>query len=107
LRRTLTFAPLRWAGVGCYSLYLVQGPLMVLVVMRSPAVLLRTIFLLLVFGVSFVTYRFVEKPWMSRGRRLADRLARASGRGGEGAITAGRTNRTPRRTPGGARRPPP
>jgi peptidoglycan/LPS O-acetylase OafA/YrhL len=76
LRKVLSSAPLRWAGIRCYSLYLVHGPLLVLVTL-APAVPLRSLFLFLTFGLSYLTYRFVEKPGMAYGRRRAEQLAPA------------------------------
>jgi peptidoglycan/LPS O-acetylase OafA/YrhL len=73
LRRVLTFAPLRAAGIGCYSLYLVHAPLAW--IFRGPRLALVPAFLVATFAIAFVTYRFVEKPGMLRGKRVAARLA--------------------------------
>jgi peptidoglycan/LPS O-acetylase OafA/YrhL len=69
LRRALTFAPLRLAGIGCYSLYLVHGPLAW--IFRGPRLALVPAFLVATFALALVTYRFVEKPGMLRGKRVA------------------------------------
>lgn len=73
--------PIQWLGKHSYSIYLVH--VSVLTVFDWPG---RTIpepakhlvglaFLATVFGLSMLTYRFVEEPWRERGRRIADRIA--------------------------------
>jgi peptidoglycan/LPS O-acetylase OafA/YrhL len=68
LRRLLRLRPLRWMGIGCYSLYLVHGPLLWGLVDGSRAVRLP-IFWALTAALSFALYRLVEKPGMLRGKR--------------------------------------
>jgi peptidoglycan/LPS O-acetylase OafA/YrhL len=76
LRRVLSLAPLRAAGIGCYSLYLVHAPLAWLLYCGDRIVLLPA-YLVGTLAVSFATYRLVEKPGMLRGKRVTARLATA------------------------------
>lgn len=68
LRRILRFAPLRAAGIGCYSIYLVHVPL-VLILDHGPKLPLVPVYWGLTALVSYATYRFIEKPGMVAGRR--------------------------------------
>ncbi len=67
LRRVLCWAPLRAAGIGCYSLYLVHVPL-VLILDHGPKLPLVPVYWGLTALVSYATYRFVEAPGMVAGR---------------------------------------
>jgi peptidoglycan/LPS O-acetylase OafA/YrhL len=67
LRRILRFAPLRAAGIGCYSLYLVHVPL-VEMLSHGPKAALIPVYWALTALVSYGTYRLIEKPGMIRGR---------------------------------------
>ena len=76
LRRVLTFPPLRVAGIGCYSLYLVHAPLawvLYLLEGEAPSTALRASltagYLLAVALTSYVTYQTIEKPGILRGQR--------------------------------------
>ncbi len=78
LARALCFAPLRAAGIGCYSLYLVHVPL-VLVLDHGPKLPLVPVYWGLTALVSYALYRFVEEPGMLAGRRRALLLGRRQG----------------------------
>ncbi len=69
LRHILSLRPLRWMGIGCYSLYLVHGPLLWLLPL-GPRSLMLPLFWALTAGLSVLLYRHVEKPGMLRGKRL-------------------------------------
>jgi peptidoglycan/LPS O-acetylase OafA/YrhL len=80
LRRVLSFAPLRLAGIGCYSLYLVHAPL-AWFLDRAPRAVSVPVYFAATALLSFATYRLVEKPMMRLGQRLAARReARAANR---------------------------
>jgi peptidoglycan/LPS O-acetylase OafA/YrhL len=80
LRRMLSFAPLRLAGIGCYSLYLVHAPL-AWFLDRAPRAVSVPVYFAATALLSFATYRLVEKPMMRLGQRLAARReARAANR---------------------------
>jgi peptidoglycan/LPS O-acetylase OafA/YrhL len=70
LRRILCFAPLRAAGIGCYSIYLVHVPL-VWILTHGPKLPLIPLYWALTGVVSYATYRFIEKPGMLVGRKWA------------------------------------
>ncbi len=72
LARVLTFAPLRAAGVGCYSLYLVHMPVLWIWHGRPHGLEIVAAFALMAV-LSALTYRFIEKPGMELGRRRVDR----------------------------------
>ncbi len=82
LRSRRVPAMLVWLGVISYSLYLVHLPIL-LIVMRLvgemrwaalPAQIgISVVVLALLVPVSWVTYRFVERPLQRMGRRLTDR----------------------------------
>jgi peptidoglycan/LPS O-acetylase OafA/YrhL len=67
LQRILGFAPLRAAGIGCYSIYLVHVPL-ILILDHGPRLALVPVYWGLTALVSYATYRYVEKPGMRAGR---------------------------------------
>jgi peptidoglycan/LPS O-acetylase OafA/YrhL len=69
LKRALCFAPLRAAGIGCYSLYLVHVPLLWLFD-GHPRGAMVLVYWGLTGVISYGTYRWVEKPGMARGRRV-------------------------------------
>lgn len=72
VRRALSWTPLRLAGLGCYSLYLVHGALMPVFRARFAASAAWGLgFVAIVCAVSFVTYRWIERPTMRRGRSAA------------------------------------
>jgi peptidoglycan/LPS O-acetylase OafA/YrhL len=70
LARILCFAPLRAAGIGCYSIYLVHAPLLLLL---GRALKLAEIpfYWGLTALLSYGTYRFVEERGILAGRRRA------------------------------------
>ena len=68
LRRVLRFAPLRLAGIGCYSLYLVHVPLLWLF-HGSPRGAMVPVYWGLTGMLSYATYQLIEKPGMLRGKR--------------------------------------
>jgi peptidoglycan/LPS O-acetylase OafA/YrhL len=75
LKRALSFAPLRAAGVGCYSLYLVHVPLVwMLLLNRGARLPLIPVYWALTAVASHATYRLIEEPCMLRGRQRARRL---------------------------------
>jgi len=67
LQRLLVLAPLRAAGIGCYSLYLVHVPLLWLF-HGNPGGPWVLVYWALTGSLSYATYRFIEKPGMRRGR---------------------------------------
>ena len=70
LRRLLSFRPLRLAGIGCYSLYLVHVPLLWLF-HGSPQGAMIAVYWGLIGLLGYATYQLVEKPGMRRGKRLS------------------------------------
>jgi peptidoglycan/LPS O-acetylase OafA/YrhL len=66
LKRALCFGPLRAAGIGCYSLYLVHVPLL-WAFHGSPRGAQIPVYWALTGALSYATYRFIEKPGMHRG----------------------------------------
>jgi peptidoglycan/LPS O-acetylase OafA/YrhL len=73
LRWLLSFTPLRLAGIGCYSLYLVHAPL-TWFLDRAPRAVAVPLYLATTALLSFATYRLVEKPAMRLGQRVAARF---------------------------------
>jgi peptidoglycan/LPS O-acetylase OafA/YrhL len=69
LKRALCIAPLRWAGIGCYSLYLVHVPLLWLF-QGHPRGAMIPVYWALSALISYATYRLIEEPGMLRGRRV-------------------------------------
>jgi peptidoglycan/LPS O-acetylase OafA/YrhL len=68
-KRVFEVTPLRWAGIGCYSLYLVHGAALPLLTGHRFSLSYGLLFVMMVVGVSALTYRLIEKPTMDRGRR--------------------------------------
>jgi peptidoglycan/LPS O-acetylase OafA/YrhL len=72
--------PMQWLGKHSYSVYLTHVP--VLTVLNWPGQAfpepakhaVGLLFLAAVFGVSVLTYRYIEKPWRDRGKVIADRI---------------------------------
>ena len=70
LARVLSFAPLRAAGIGCYSIYLVHAPLLLLLD-RAPRLAEIPVYWGLTAILSYGTYRLVEERGILAGRRRA------------------------------------
>lgn len=72
--------PMQWLGVHSYSIYLVH--VTVLTFFDWPArkfdepmkYAVVLVFILAVFAVSALSYRFIEVPWRERGRQMAKRV---------------------------------
>jgi peptidoglycan/LPS O-acetylase OafA/YrhL len=69
LARVLRFSPLRAAGIGCYSIYLVHAPLLWLLYRGPKSPWMVVVYAALVALTSYATYQLIEKPSMARGRR--------------------------------------
>ena len=67
--RVLGFAPLRWVGVRCYSIYLFHVPLMDLVRPKTLEPWRVVLFLALVCATAFVGYALLEKPFIDYAHR--------------------------------------
>jgi peptidoglycan/LPS O-acetylase OafA/YrhL len=74
-RRFLGWAPVRWAGIRSYSLYLMHYVVLLYCVHlldgRMPFKAILGLVFVLSLAVSWATYRFVEVPSMNLGRRLS------------------------------------
>lgn len=68
LKRTFEILPLRWAGIRCYSLYLVHGMLLPFLIGHRSSVGYGLGFVMVSVGISALTFRLIEKPTMNRGR---------------------------------------
>jgi peptidoglycan/LPS O-acetylase OafA/YrhL len=75
--------PMQWLGKHSYSIYLTHVPVLTLLSWPGQAFpepakhLVGLAFLAGVFGVSVLTYRYIEKPWRDRGKVIADRIETA------------------------------
>jgi peptidoglycan/LPS O-acetylase OafA/YrhL len=78
--RLLHTRPMQWLGLHSYSIYLTHVTVLTVLDWLGRAVpepakhLVGLLYLALVFGMSMVTYRFVEAPWRERGKVLAARI---------------------------------
>ncbi|MGE0312458.1 MAG: acyltransferase family protein [Lautropia sp.] len=76
----LASAPLQWLGRHSYAIYLTHISVQTLLDWPGRAVpepwkhFVGLLFVLLVFGLSMLCYRFVEVPWRERGKVVARRL---------------------------------
>jgi peptidoglycan/LPS O-acetylase OafA/YrhL len=70
LKRVFEILPLRWAGIGCYSLYLVHGALVPLLAGHRFSFGYGLFFVMVTAIVSALTYYLIEKPTMDRGRKF-------------------------------------
>ena len=73
--RLLAWSPLVWVGLISYSLYLWHWPLMALMRANNASIHLSSweafTCVLASFGLAWVSYQYVEKPFRSRARRLS------------------------------------
>ncbi|MCC7357821.1 acyltransferase [Candidatus Uhrbacteria bacterium] len=76
LKRIFEISLIRWAGIGCYSLYLVHGMLLPFLIGHRFSVVYNLFFLIVIASMSVLTYHLIEKPTMDRGRCLSKTFPR-------------------------------
>ncbi len=82
--------PVQWIGLHSYSIYLVHVTVLTVLDWPGRAVpepakhLVGLAYLGLVFGLSALSYRYLEAPWRDRGRRLAERIEAGETFAGQG-----------------------
>lgn len=83
--------PVQWIGLHSYSIYLVHVTVLTVLDWPGRAIpepakhLVGLAYLGLVFGLSALSYRFIEAPWRDRGRRLAERIEAGDTFAGQGS----------------------
>jgi peptidoglycan/LPS O-acetylase OafA/YrhL len=83
--------PVQWIGLHSYSIYLVHVTVLTVLDWPGRAVpepakhLVGLVYLGLVFGLSALSYRYIEAPWRDRGRRLAERIEAGETFAGQGS----------------------
>ena len=76
----LQTAPMQWLGQHSYSIYLTHVTVLTVLdwpgrVVPEPAKhLVGLVYVVLVFGLSALTYRYIETPWRERGKGIARRI---------------------------------
>ena len=72
--------PMQWLGRHSYSVYLTHVPVLTVLSWPGQAFpepakhVIGLIYVAGVFAVSFLTYRYIEKPWRDRGKVISDRI---------------------------------
>lgn len=76
----LQTAPMQWLGLHSYSIYLTHVTVLTVLdwpgrVVPEPAKhLVGLVYIVLVFALSTLTYRYIESPWRERGKDIARRV---------------------------------
>ncbi len=90
--RGLMTRPMQWLGVYSYSIYLCHITIMILLDWPGRAVpepwkhAVGLLYLGLLFGMSMLTYRYIEVPWRERGKRIAARIEQGDPAGVDGRV---------------------
>jgi peptidoglycan/LPS O-acetylase OafA/YrhL len=96
LATLLQTAPMQWLGQHSYSIYLTHVTVLTVLdwpgrVVPEPAKhLVGLVYIALVFGLSALTYRYIESPWRERGKGIARRVETAGAFAGQADPTAPR-----------------